>query len=140
MLLLLEFALELARPVDRLAFSELLELEDLADLDLALLAVVEEAVESALRDVDPSEVWEPMKAWDRERELFEKHLTQSKPFAPLDREATKTALSAIRSLGNTAAHDGAVTHELLEDCFLRLMPQALMSLSAAVETKVSGQT
>lgn len=40
LLLFLQLLLELARPIDRRALTELLELEDLPDLDLTLLAVV----------------------------------------------------------------------------------------------------
>ena len=93
---------------------------------------VEEAVARALEELSSDDDWKGLKAAQREARLFDL-LTNPSVFTPLDREATKSALSAIRSLGNRAAHDGNVEHALLQDSLLRLLPQALVSLSRAVE-------
>jgi hypothetical protein len=122
--------------VDRLAEQAWQARQDGLDVAGAVTArvTVEEAIRRGLEQVKAKEKWEDMKAAGRERLLFESYLTPKKalPFDPLDREATRSTLSALRSLGNDAAHDGSVPSDLLQDSLTRLLPQALMSLSAAV--------
>ena len=90
---------------------------------------VEEAVSSALGNLgDPRP---DFRAARRETHLFA-HLRVHDAFTPLDRNATIAAITAVRDRGNQAAHTGVIDHELLQDALLRLLPQALTSLSRAV--------
>lgn len=122
--------------VDRLAEQAWEAWQDGLDVAGAVTArvAVEEAIRRGLEEVKATESWEDMKAAAREKLLFESYLTPKRAlrFDPLDREATRSALSALRSLGNDAAHDGSVPSDLLQDSLTRLLPQALMSLSAAL--------
>lgn len=96
---------------------------------------VEEAIRNSLQDLGATN-WETKKAVPREAVLFNSHLTKTAGFEPLDREATRAALSGIRSLGNDAAHTGVVTSAALEEALLQLLGQALMSLSSAVSAQM----
>ena len=94
----------------------------------------EEAIRSALQDVghDPKDI-ETLKAWRREEKLFDTYLTSPGGFAPIDREATKSALSAIRDAGNNAAHTGEAVDAQANELLIHFTTRAIASLSAAVD-------
>jgi len=93
---------------------------------------VEDAIERSLEALDPSAAWEPLRAAKREVELFDTKLTTPTGFGPMDRSATRAALSLARDFGNQAAHEGHVSDALLQVTIILSLPRALASLSAAV--------
>lgn len=107
--------------------------------DLAVLALVgariavEEAVRAALSDLGVAEEDQPWRPWQREDLLFDVHLASSQGFTPLDRTATRTAVSGIRSAGNDAAHTGTAPDAHLNEVLVFQAPRAVASLSAAVD-------
>lgn len=124
--------------VDRLTTQAWQAFADGLDVAGAVTArvAVEEAVRITLDQLDDPQP--DLRAARRETHLFANHLRIAGNFAPLDRNATMAALTAIRDRGNQAAHDGVVDHELLQDALMRLLPQALTSLSNAVAAQVLG--
>ena len=108
--------------------------------NLPVLAVVgariavEEAVRSAHLDTgSTAEKIEPVKAWRLEEMLFSDVLKSPRGFSPLDREATKSQLSAVRNAGNDAAHTGLADDAYQNELIIHSTPKALASLSAAVD-------
>ncbi len=106
---------------------------DVASAVVARVAV-EEAIGLGLEDFNDDQP--DMKAFQREDRLFENHLNTNAGFSPLDRNATRAALSAIRDAGNPAAHDGEVKNALLLELHSTILPQALGSLSNAVSHRL----
>jgi len=92
---------------------------------------VEEAVRAALEDVG-ERYDERANAWERENLLFDRVLTTTRGFTPLDRNATRATLSEIRNAGNNAAHQGVADDAHLTELLLTMLPRALQSLSQAV--------
>ena len=112
--------------------------------NLPVLALVgsriatEEAIREALQDVGhaPEDIERLRAAWRREETLFDNYLTTAGGFAPIDREATKSALSAIRDAGNEAAHTGEAVDAYANELLVHSATRAIASLSAAVSAKV----
>ncbi len=108
--------------------------------NLPVLALVgariatEEAIRRALQDVGhaPEEIEQLRAAVKREQKLFDYYLTSAGVFAPIDREATKAALSAIRDAGNDAAHTGEAADAYTNELLVHGATRAIASLSAAV--------
>lgn len=76
----------------------------------------------------------------RETRLFEGLAPRFFSGEELDHSATRAALSAVRSLGNDAAHSGEVPNAVLQESLLGLLPQALVSLFRAVGAALSDGT
>jgi hypothetical protein len=94
---------------------------------------VEEGVRRALTDIGV-EIPESSRAWQREDEVFKRLRPPPQLFTPLDFTATRAAFSAVRSLGNSVAHDGYIDDPQLTYTVSLLLPRALLSLSNAVNT------
>ena len=107
---------------------------ELAPLALVGIRIaVEEAVKSALIDfgVDGAKV-DDFRPYGREEILFDEYLKSSKTFTPMDRSATRSCLSAIRSAGNHAAHSGKADDAHNNELLVFSTLKAISSLSAAV--------
>lgn len=110
---------------------------------LAVLALVgariavEEAVRSALSDLGRPDDDQPGRPWQREDLLFDEFLTSPQAFTPLDRTATRAALSAIRDAGNEAAHTGTAPDAHQNELLVFQAPRAVASMSAAVERTIN---
>jgi hypothetical protein len=111
---------------------------DALRFQLAPLAVVgariavEEAVVSALRDLNVSEDDIPSRPWKREDVLFD-DVPEPHLFAPMDQTATRSALSAMRTAGNDAAHTGRADDAHQNEYLIFTAIRAIASLSAAVD-------
>ena len=93
--------------------------------------LVAAVIVSALEDLDDPQP-DMRSASERERHLFDEHLSRNAGFSPLDRSATLPALSSIRDAGNTAAHEGSADSAIVLELHNTLLPQVLASLSNAV--------
>lgn len=97
----------------------------------------EEAIRSALFEFNVAEDEQArMGPWRREEVLFDEHLPNASVFTPMDKSSTKAALSGIRNHGNDAAHTGTANDAHLNELFVSILPRALQSLSAAVDSHV----
>jgi len=70
---------------------------------------------------------------EREDRLFDATKPGAFKGQPLDHSATRAQLSSARSLGNAAAHEGAVPNAAMQESLMQLLPQALVSLASAVK-------
>jgi hypothetical protein len=90
----------------------------------------EQAVLEALDELSQSTDGKPHAREDRLFKALAPNLFKDQP---LDHSATRAELSAVRSLGNDAAHEGTVRHAAVQEALTQLLPQALMSLFTAVQ-------